>query len=59
MIHAKFQPNMPSCSGGKVDFIGSAIFSTGDHHGLDSRPGPEVIKLISCSTQLSMNFSRS
>ena len=46
MIHAKFQPNMPSCTGGKVDFIGSAIFSTGDHHGLDSRPGPEVIKLI-------------
>ena len=37
MTHAKFQPNIPSSSGEKVDFIGFAIFSTGDHLGFSTR----------------------
>ena len=27
MLYTKFQPNISSGSGGKIDFIGSAIFS--------------------------------
>ena len=39
MLYTKFQPNLPSGSGEKVDFnSGVAIFSNSDHF-LDSRPG--------------------
>ena len=31
IIHTKFQPNIPSHSGEKVDFNGIAIFSIGRH----------------------------
>ena len=37
MLHTKFQPNIPSHSGEKVDFNGFAILSISSH--LDSRPG--------------------
>ena len=31
MLDTKFQPNMSSVSGGKVDFSGLAIFSNSGH----------------------------
>ena len=33
MCHTKFQPNIPSGSGEKIDFNGFAIFSYGGHLG--------------------------
>ena len=36
MLYTKFQPNILSGSGGKVDFTGLAIFSNSGH--IDSRP---------------------
>ena len=35
MLHTKFQPNILSGSGGKVDFSGLDIFSNSSH--IDSR----------------------
>ena len=37
MLHMKFQPNISSHSGEKVDFIGFAIFSIGGHLGFSTR----------------------
>ena len=37
MLHAKFQPNIPSHSGEKVDFIVFAISSTDGHLGFSTR----------------------
>ena len=44
MIHAKFQPNIPSCSGENVDFIGFAIFSTGGDLGFSTRLNFHILK---------------
>ena len=47
VIHAKFQPNIPSRSGEKVYFIGVAIFSTGSHLGFSTRVNFLILKPFS------------
>ena len=37
MLHTKFQPNIWSHSGEKVDFIGFAVFSIGGYLGFSTR----------------------
>ena len=38
MPHTQFQPNIPSGSGEKVDFIGFANFGNGGHFGFLTPP---------------------
>ena len=52
MIHAKFQPNILSFSGEKVDFIGFVIFRTGGHLGLSARQNFLLLKPYSLITPL-------
>ena len=44
MCHKKFQPNIPSGSGGKTDFIGFVIFSNGGHLGFSTRLNFNILK---------------
>ena len=44
MLHTKFQPHKHSGSREKVDFIGFAIFSIGDHLGFSIRLNFIILK---------------
>ena len=46
ILQTKFQPNIPSHSGEKVDFNGYAIFSTGSHLGFLTRLNFTSLSLI-------------
>ena len=44
MLYTKFQPNILSGSGGKVDFISFAIFSNGGHFEFSTRLNFTILK---------------
>ena len=44
ILHTKFQPNIPSCSGENDDFISFAIFSNGGHLGFSTRLNFTILK---------------
>ena len=47
MDHTKYQPNIPSSSGEKNDFVGFGIFSHGGHLGFST--SLNFINLMPCS----------
>ena len=44
MLHTKFQPNIPCCSGENSDFISFAFFSNGGHLEFSTRLNLTILK---------------
>ena len=51
MLHTKFQLNIPSGSGEKVNFVGFAIFSNSGHLGFSTRLNFTILKPCSLIMQ--------